>query len=70
MFVVIELQKNGDTMAHLVSQHNTLQEAESKFHQVLAAAAVSTVEKHSAVLIEDNGAVLRTECYTHEEAAE
>ena len=70
MYIVLEIQKNGDAMTHLVSQHDTLQEAESKFHQVLAAAAVSTVNVHSAVLIEENGAVLRTECYKHEEAAE
>ena len=70
MFVVIELQKNGEQLASLVTQHDTLFEAESKFHQVLSAAAVSTIEKHSAVLINENGAFLRTECYDHTEAAE
>ena len=70
MYIVLEIQKNGDAMAHLVSQHDTLQEAESKFHQVLAAAAVSSVDKHSAVLIEENGALLRTECYEHREATD
>lgn len=70
MYIVLEIQKSGDAMAHIVTQHETLQEAESKFHQVLAAAAVSSVGKHSAVLIEENGALLRTECYEHEGATE
>lgn len=70
MFLVIELQKNGDQLAHLETVCSTSAEAESKFHAILSAAAVSAVEVHSAVLMDDKGFVYRTEFYEHGEAAE
>lgn len=65
MFIVIELQKTGDQVAHIVTTHATSQEAESKFHTVLGFAAVSEVDVHSAVLIDDKGQFYRTESYDH-----
>lgn len=70
MFLVVELQKNGDQLAHLDTVCATSEEAESKFHQILAAAAISTLDVHSAVIIGDDGLVYRTESYKHEEAEE
>lgn len=67
MFVVIELQQYGDTLQNLVTAHPTLQEAESKYHTVLAAAAISSVPVHSAVLLSGNGNVIKSECYRHNE---
>lgn len=66
MYIVIELQKSANGLAHLESVHNTRAEAESKFHQVLMAAAISNVLIHSAILMEENGAVLKAETYEHE----
>ena len=66
MFVVIELQENGDTLQNLVTAHTTLREAESKYHTVLAAAAVSTVPVHSAVLLSGSGNVIKNESYRHD----
>lgn len=63
MYIVIELQKNGDQVANIVTSHSTRQEAEAKYHTILAAAAVSGVEVHSAVMLSDEGFPLRNECY-------
>ena len=73
MFIVIELQKSANgTVSHLLTTHATQAEAESKFHTVLAAAAVSNLPSHSATLLTDNGYALRREFYEHaqEEPAE
>jgi len=66
MFVVIELQEYNDSLQNIVTAHTTLQEAESKYHTVLAAAAVSTVPVHSAVLLSGNGSVIKNESYRHD----
>ena len=70
MFLVIELQKNGDQLAHLETVCSTSAEAESKYHQILAAAAVSEVGVHSAVILGDDGFTYKSESYKHEGAAE
>lgn len=63
-YIVIELQKYDDHVDHILTKHDTLKEAESKFHNVLSAAAVSAVPVHSAVLMTDEGKLVRpTECY-------
>ncbi len=66
MYIVIELQKSGDQVGNIVSSHATLAEAEAKYHAVLAAAAVSNVEAHSAVLLNAYGVSIKNECYRHE----
>ena len=63
MFVVIELQQSGESLQHIVTVHATLREAESKYHTVLAAAAVSGLTVHSAVLLTAAGSVVKSECY-------
>ena len=65
MFIVIEIQKDV-TAATLVSTHDTRNEAENKYHTVLAYAAVSSLPKHSAVLMDENGITLKQESYFHE----
>lgn len=66
MYIVIELQKNGDQLGNLVTAHQTLAEAEAKYHAVLAAAAVSSVEAHSAILLNAYGVPIKNECYRHD----
>lgn len=68
MFIVIEIQENNGAVGNIVSSHATQEAAEAKFHTILAAAAVSNVPKHSAVLLSDEGFPLRHECYKHEAA--
>lgn len=68
MYVVIELQKMSDTqLANIVTAHNTLQEAESKYHQVLASAAISHVPLHSCVMLNEDAYLVKSESYSHEE---
>ena len=65
MFIVIELQTNGGTTSNLVTAYNTRAEAESHYHTVLAAAAVSSVEVHAAILVSSEGFPLMHACYLH-----
>lgn len=64
MYVVVEIQK-AETMATLVTSHETLAEAENKYHTVLAYAAVSEVPVHSAVMLTETGSFMKSECFTH-----
>lgn len=64
MYIVMEIQNSG-SVATLIDQYADKNQAESKFHTVLSAAAVSAVPVHSAVLMTDDGIWLRSECYKH-----
>lgn len=66
MYIVIELQKTPEGMvSNLVTSHDTLAEAESKFYTVLASAAVSTIPVHSAILVSEEGFPVKHRCYKH-----
>ena len=69
-YIVVELQTNGSTTANIVTTHDTREAAESKYHTVLAAAAVSNVEIHSAVILTPDGFQLMSQAYRHAPAAE
>ena len=69
MFIVIELQKLNDTQvannvwAYGDEQGNV---AESKYHDVLRAAAVSAMPVHSAVIVDEQGRTVKgPEAYKH-----
>ena len=66
MFIVIELQGNGETVANIVTTHATQAEAESKYHLVLSAAAISNVPVHAAVMLSEEGFPMLHQCYKHE----
>ena len=71
MYAVIELQKTNDaTLLHLVDSYQTINDAYSKYHTILAAAAISAVPLHSAVVLSEKGDVLATEHFVHEEQIE
>lgn len=66
MYIVIELQKNAEgVVSNLVTSHNTLAEAESKYHFILAAAAVSEIPVHSAIIVSEEGFPVKHQCYKH-----
>lgn len=65
MFIVIEIQTTEDNVATLVNSFADRPQAESKYHQILSAAAVSNVLKHGAVMLTDEGERLKNECYIH-----
>ena len=63
MYIVIELQKNNGQVSNLVTSHETLEQAESKYHQILTYAAVTTLEKHAAAILDEDGYSVRHESY-------
>lgn len=69
-YIVIELQTNNGSTANIVTTHDTREEAESKYHTILAAAAVSSVEIHAATILTPDGFQLMCQSYHHEAAAE
>lgn len=54
-YIVIEFQKNNGVVSNIVTSHDTLSDAQYKFYLVAAAAAISQIEKHVAVLLDENG---------------
>lgn len=66
-YVVLEIQTNADgTVGNLVTAYEARSSAESAFHSVLAAAAISALPTHAAVLMTNEGSVIDSRCYTHE----
>lgn len=68
MYIVLEIQ-TSNTVATLVNSYEDRNQAESKYHQILTAAALSSVPKHSAVLMNDEGQTIKDETYIHEVTA-
>lgn len=65
-YIVIELQTTNGTTAALVNNYPTRNEAEQKYHQILAAAAVSNVEIHAATILTPDGFQLMSQSYNHQ----
>ena len=65
MYLVIEIQKNGDNISTLVDSFSNLNQAKSKYHTILAAASISSVDRHGACLLDDRGVCILTESYNH-----
>lgn len=65
-YIVIELQKNAEgQVANIVTAFDNLAEAESKYHTILAAAAVSKLPVHSAIIVSEEGFPVKHQCYKH-----
>ena len=76
-YYIIEIQQNQNgEFSHLVhwayDADATMArlKAESTYHTILAAAAVSDLLSHSATLIASDGRVVMNQCYRHEPAVE
>lgn len=65
MYYVIEIQSTSETGAILPHAHSERSNAEAQYHTLLAAAAQSSVEKHTVSLLGDTGIVLKSETYIH-----
>lgn len=71
MYIVIEIQSNSDgTVGTLVNSYEQRSTAEQKYHQVLAAAAVSNLPKHGALMMTDAVNVIKCDCYYAENPGE
>lgn len=60
-FYVIEFQSGNGMKSTIVTAKDTQQEAEQVFHTAMAAAAVSAVPKHGAMIVTDDMFVLKQE---------
>lgn len=66
MFIVIETQSNGETAQTLTDSYADRNDAENKYHTVLAYASKSELPVHSATMLTDEGFYIKSECYKHE----
>ena len=66
MYIVMEIQAPAEgNPATIVTTHDSYETAQQKYHTILAAAAVSKVAKHSAIVMTDDGFQTHRECYYH-----
>ncbi len=70
-YIVSEIQ-TWDTGAVTTADYayDSQDVAESKYHKILSAAAVSTLPKYSAILMTDQAFPLEHKCYVHETTTE
>ena len=71
-FYIIEIQQYKDgNYGHIVhfaydaDATKARLKAESKYHEVLAAAAISELPQHSATLLTADGRAIMNQCYKH-----
>lgn len=67
MYLIVEIQTNGEQMAQICQTASTYEQAMSIYHTVLASASISTVECHTCVVLNKEGAEVARESYTHGE---
>ena len=71
IYIVIEIQATEETetapatAATIVNAYADRSVAEQKYHQILAAASVSSVPVHSAVMLTGDGTRIKGETYRH-----
>ncbi len=65
MYLVIELQKSGETLSNISFAYSDYNQAVSKYHALLSVAAISSVECHAVSLLEDTGRVVHYEWFEH-----
>ena len=65
MFFVIETQTNDGVGSTIVTTFADRNEAESKFHDILKSAAISSVQKHGAVILSEDCLAIMSKCYEH-----
>lgn len=64
-YLVIELQTTNNVTSHLAWSYDNLDQAESKYHAVLSAAAVSSIPTHAAAILNQEGSLMQSWFYTH-----
>lgn len=67
VYIIIEIQKmnNGSCAVVPPTTYTDQRLAEQAYHTALAAAAVSQVDVHSVVMLDDTGARIKGETYYH-----
>lgn len=70
-YIVIEMQQNEEgSVATLVTTYMDLNQAQSKYHTILASASISKVPIHTAVILTSNGQLVKSESYRHIQTVE
>ena len=73
-YIVIEAQQTGDAApATLINTYTDLNQAWSKYHLILSAAAVSSVDRHGAYLLtsgDEMSRILDSQIFEHEKEEE
>lgn len=66
-YIVIELQKIKEDadISTIVVTKDTKEEAESTYYSILAAAALSTIPVHGAIIFDELGNPLKNNSYKH-----
>lgn len=71
MYLVIELQTTGGKTGNFVFAFDDLADAYAKYYDILSAAAKSSVELHTALILTADGNIVRSEHFDRrEEVAE
>ena len=65
MFFVIEIQSMTETGSIIPFSFTDRNEAEAKYHALLAVCATSNVPKHGAMIFNDDGFIIKSEVYNH-----
>lgn len=75
-FYIYEIQTMRDgtsaSLAHHLEDEDPMKamlKAESTYHQVLAAAAISGLPAHAAIMVRADGTPVQNKCYTHSQEA-
>lgn len=71
-YIVLETQTNDGVTAIVPPvAYTDRNAAEAAFHLILASAATSAIEEHTAMLLTSDGRLVRqSECYRHPKAAQ
>lgn len=65
MYSIIELQTTNGATSHVYFTAPTYEAAMSKYHEILMYAAISNVEFHTCLVVDQYGKYLARECYEH-----
>lgn len=67
IYYVAEIQTLEETGSLIPFSFTDRNQAEAKYHTLLAGAAISSIPKHGAMLFNDDGFIIKSEVYNHTE---
>ena len=70
MYIVLELQTNDGLTGILTNNYDELNAAYAKFYTILAVAAESSTEHHTAMIITPYGGIIESKCFDHPKPVE
>ncbi len=66
MYIVIELQTNKDgQVSNIVTNYDTLPQAQNKFYTICAHAAISDIPTHAVIILDSEGINIAQQCFHH-----